>query len=379
MTSKDNKKHSKHAKLVKPIGGTYHAEEWGIIGAPCSVIQKLAADIQSVFNDEMQIGFLDAAHQSPERETSYTTYYLDNISHQTVSFESRPTQLQYRKYFNELALLIVNGNHFSADKQIVIIDKRKEESLNRKLDRLSNVKLVLVQEDNDKPYNFLAPALNKDVKILNLDNIQGICRFIRSEIYQAALHGLVLAGGKSQRMGEDKSQLKYYDKPHSIYIADLMKPYCSQTFLSKRPGQSEIQPTNYQVLEDTFIGLGPFGAILSAFKSYPNHAWLTLACDLPYIDDQTIQQLIQKRNPGKLATCFHNNETAFPEPLITIWEPRAYPVLLEYLSQGYSCPRKVLINSDIEEIHIENQKVLSNANNKESYLAAVNEISKINQ
>ena len=94
---------------------------------------------------------------------------------------------------------------------------------------------------------------------------------------------------------------------------------------------------------------------------------MTLPCDTPFIDEELLNQLISNRNPSKLATCFHNPETKFPEPLITIWEPRAYPVLLQFLSMGYSCPRKVLINSDIEELTLEQPDKLFNANNMEEY------------
>ena len=77
------------------------------------------------------------------------------------------------------------------------------------------------------------------------------------------------------------------------------------------------------------------------------------------------RQLVNHRNPTKLATCFYNPETEFPEPLITIWEPKAYPVLLEFLSQGYSCPRKVLINTDIEMIQMKDPTKMTNANTDE--------------
>jgi molybdopterin-guanine dinucleotide biosynthesis protein A len=87
---------------------------------------------------------------------------------------------------------------------------------------------------------------------------------------------------------------------------------------------------------------------LSAFQTNPNTAWFTLACDLPYLSSQTLDYLADHRNPSKIATCFIDSENKFPEPLITIWEPRAYPIMLQFLSQGYSCPRKVLINSDVE-------------------------------
>ena len=95
---------------------------------------------------------------------------------------------------------------------------------------------------------------------------------------------------------------------------------------------------------------------------------------MPYLEETSIAQLVENRNPSKLATCFHNPDTNFPEPLITIWEPRAYPVLLEFLSQGYSCPRKVLINTDIQEIQMQDLRQMTNVNDPEAYQTAKREI-----
>ena len=58
--------------------------------------------------------------------------------------------------------------------------------------------------------------------------------------------------------------------------------------------------------------------------------------------------LLEKRNPAKVATAVKGKGKQFPEPLmVTIYEPKSYPVLLQYLAQGYSCPRKMLINSEV--------------------------------
>ena len=65
----------------------------------------------------------------------------------------------------------------------------------------------------------------------------------------------------------------------------------------------------------------------------------------------------------------------FPEPLITIWEPKAYPILLNYLSQGYSCPRKVLINSDVEIVEVD-EYFIQNINTPSEYEKAKNELKK---
>jgi molybdopterin-guanine dinucleotide biosynthesis protein A len=181
----------------------------------------------------------------------------------------------------------------------------------------------------------------------------------------APLNGLVLAGGKSVRMGYDKGAVNWYGKQQRYYMADLLRPFCNKVSLSCRVEQkNEIDP-NYAVLEDTFIDLGPYGAILSAFRENPDQALLVIACDLPLMDANTLQYLVANRNPSALATAFQSGFDDFPEPLITIWEPKSYPVLLAWLAQGYSCPRKVLINSDINLLQAPNLDALTNVNTPE--------------
>jgi len=365
--------------LIKPLGGDYHRNEWAIIGAPCDVIHKLAAEINEQIGKVFKIGYLDAAHKAPKKENDYHSSYTDKIDHQSFTTSVKPEQKQSRKFFTDLDVLLVNGNHFIGDKQIVIISEEKRESLSKKLDRLTDIKMILLKRSDDDIHKFLMPLIEgkDDLQIFRLDRVEKIANAIVKEMVDATppLNGLVLAGGKSQRMGKDKGALEYYNKPHREYLADILNKSVNQVFISCRKNQDELIESRYKKVYDTFEGLGPYGAILSAFREQPNHAWFTIACDLPHLDKKTIKHLVASRNPSKLATCFHNPETKFPEPLITIWEPRAYPVLLEFLSQGYSCPRKVLINTDIEEIEMSDPIHMLNANDPTTYEQAKKAIS----
>jgi len=178
---------------------------------------------------------------------------------------------------------------------------------------------------------------------------------------QPVLNGLVLAGGKSSRMGFDKGSIDWHGKPQRYYMADMLKPLCNEVFISCRPNQEETNE-QYAILEDTFIGLGPYAAILSAFKEKPDCAWLVVACDLPLLDMNTLQYLVDNRNSSKLATAFGNGYKDLPEPLITIWEPKSYPKLLSFLEQGITCPRKVLINIDAHLLTAPDVNALTNVN-----------------
>jgi molybdopterin-guanine dinucleotide biosynthesis protein A len=62
--------------------------------------------------------------------------------------------------------------------------------------------------------------------------------------------------------------------------------------------------------------------------------------------------------------------------LITIYEPKAYPILLQYLAQGYSCPRKMLINSEVEIVEVEDD-FIRNINTPEEFETAKKEIQKV--
>jgi molybdopterin-guanine dinucleotide biosynthesis protein A len=116
------------------------------------------------------------------------------------------------------------------------------------------------------------------------------------------------------------------------------------------------------------------GALLTALREDPDSAWLAIACDLPFLTVDTIQFLIKNRDTSKIATAFQSPYDEFPEPLITIWEPKSYDVLLKFLSQGYSCPRKVLINSDVCLLQAPDTKDLSNVNHPEEYQEALKSI-----
>lgn len=179
------------------------------------------------------------------------------------------------------------------------------------------------------------------------------------------LNGLVLAGGRSKRMGTDKDLIKWHNKEQRCYAADLLTPFCGEVFISCRAEQAKDIDSAYKTLPDTFLDMGPFGGILSALRSQRDKAWLVIACDLPLLNEDTLRFLIRNRNAQKIATTYQSPHDDLPEPLITIWEPESYPVLLSFLGKGITCPRKVLMNSDVLLLQPLQPEALMNVNTPE--------------
>lgn len=188
-----------------------------------------------------------------------------------------------------------------------------------------------------------------------------------SEITQPILNGLVLAGGQSKRMGADKGTMQWHGKEQRYYMADLLKNVCEEVYISCREEQQKEIDNTYNTLPDTFEGAGPLAGILSAMKKELGKAWLVVACDLPLLDINTLQFLVQNRDASAIATTFRSPFDGLPEPLITIWEPASYNVLLAHISDGFSCPRKALIrNTDkVKVLQPPDPDTLMNANTPE--------------
>ena len=363
-------KHQKHAKLSRPNLGEFHRHELGILGTNCGNIRKLVNAVTQELYQEYKIAYVDADHKSADTnddsilENGGVLEFTDRITYRSLNYKQSFNAFQNRALFNEQDLVLVNGNHFAAQNQVVIIDPAKP--LDKKLEKLTNIQLILLADGVTGMPDYLTQYLPVGfaASVLKLNDTLSITTFIDKWLQQRMppLNGLVLAGGKSERMQVDKGSLNYFGKSQRLHVHQLLSVHCADTFVSFADAGKVNHEEQLSVITDTFTGLGPFGGILSAFQTNPNVAWLTLACDLPYLSAQTLAYLVGQRNPSKVATCFMDSDGKFPEPLITIWEPRAYPIMLQFLSQGYSCPRKVLINADVELLQAPDLSELQNIN-----------------
>ena len=371
------REHKKHNNIVRPALGNFARNEWAIVGGPCTVIKFLANQIITALSPTYQCAYADTSHNDdtvgmPGKLASGAALeYTDQLNHVQLNYKAALTPFKQRELFSAMDMVLVNGNHQQAKAQVVIIDTNKQASLQKRVEELTDVQLFLFADNAQGVFDFIQDAIPHwhQIPVLSLNNdIQKIISFFQSKLQQAkpVLNGLVLAGGKSARMGFDKGAVNWYGKEQRYHMADLLNKHCNNVFISCRDKeQQEHLAMDYQSLADTVTGLGPYGAILSAFREQPDSAWLVIACDLPLVDANVIQYLVDHRNTASIATAFQSNYQNFPEPLITIYEPKSYGVLLQFLAQGYSCPRKVLINSDVTVLQPPDPEALANVNTPE--------------
>jgi molybdopterin-guanine dinucleotide biosynthesis protein A len=142
------------------------------------------------------------------------------------------------------------------------------------------------------------------------------------------IFSLVLAGGASSRMGADKALLSYGNGPQVKRVAGMLEQLCPPVSISVRHDQlGKPVFAGMRLLPDREEGVGPLEGILSAFREAPDHAWLVVAVDMPYLSEATIRHLLESRDASVFATAYRNPQTDRPEPVCAIYEPRILPVL----------------------------------------------------
>lgn len=180
------------------------------------------------------------------------------------------------------------------------------------------------------------------------------------------LYGLVLTGGRSSRMGRDKSRLHYHGIPQYRFLLDLLSStFCSKVFVSADRNSSAEDGVD--IIFDQFGWQGPLNGILSGLFSHPGKAMLTVAVDMPAINRHLIEFLVANRAADQAATCFINPETGKPEPLCTIYEPGAADRMAEWVKSHAPAPRDFLIQHNCRMLQWNDASVFRNINTPDEY------------
>jgi len=177
------------------------------------------------------------------------------------------------------------------------------------------------------------------------------------------VYGLILAGGKSRRMGQDKALLKNRGQSQLAYVAGVLNACVAKVFVSTRADQThDKERAQLDQIVDRYDDLGPVAGILSALEASPEVDWLVVACDLPNITEQTIRYLLQQRGGEQDFTAFTSSYDGLPEPLCAVYHSGCEAIVRRFVDDGVNCPRKILIRSNTRLLEQPDPKALDNVN-----------------
>lgn len=346
MTSANGKK-----KLFKH-------NEVAFLGASCDFIEQTFQKID-VLLDELRMLFIDGSHSNDVAET-HSSIVLDDNGRVIFSTDSALHGALHGTLQNVYDGVVVNGQHFEAAAQIIICDKKKLQSVRNRKSQITNAIALFQPFEETVDEEYFELAQNPDIPVLK--NIEALAEFLRNYwVRKSEIRMLILAGGKSTRMGEDKAFISYHNIPQWKYLKQLANDLSIPVSVSCRSDQFSLF-NDTEIITDALQSNGPAVGIYSAMKAYPDATWLVVACDMPLVSKSDIEYLLSQRDSTAFASAFFNEEKKWPEPLFTLWEPRARIVLWNALEGEKTCPRKLLTQLQPKLISPLNKEVLLNVN-----------------
>lgn len=175
------------------------------------------------------------------------------------------------------------------------------------------------------------------------------------------MKALILAGGRSQRMGRDKLRIERPDRSRQLdHLVALASAVAPGVLVSTH--DPSIAPAGVGVLPDLTPKAGPLAALEAFHAAHPGEPVLLLGGDLFLLDRATLDHLLAHRDPSRPATAFRNRIDQRGEPLCTVYEPAAVARAGEEVARDHRCARRFLESLEPRLLELPVPAALDNAN-----------------
>lgn len=164
--------------------------------------------------------------------------------------------------------------------------------------------------------------------------------------------GVVLAGGRSERMGSDKATMVVGGKPMVVRVADAMWEAGCRHVECQGGDLVAIREYGIEVLADSNPGDGPVAAICDALDRHPTSSVVVAACDLVDVDSATIRQVVDAgigRDDADVAVAVTDGE----RHLVAWWRAGTGDRLLAVLGEGVTSYRAALARFVTVDVEVE--------------------------
>ncbi len=177
------------------------------------------------------------------------------------------------------------------------------------------------------------------------------------------ISAIILTGGKSSRMGEDKCALSVAGKSILSRIIEVLRPVSSEIILAGGDGTRFLEH-GLKFVSDRTAGLGPLSGMLAGLKASESSYNLIVSCDLPFINPGLIEMMARRAKGNQVVICKSKEGL---EPLFAIYSKEVIPLIEEALRRG---ERRVISFFDQVEVEVIGQSEVAKIDPK--YLSFFN-------
>ncbi|MCK5820800.1 MAG: molybdenum cofactor guanylyltransferase [Bacteroidales bacterium] len=159
--------------------------------------------------------------------------------------------------------------------------------------------------------------------------------------------GIILAGGESSRMGQDKALVLWNGKTLLDWVKSAISPLCSQVLISSNstPG---LFPDD-KLIADRFRNIGPIAGIESGLSHAGTAYCLIVSCDTPLLTTTLFEYLITNHGDFDISLAAHDGVN---EPMIGIYNKSIHSTVIQSIENNNYKPPAIIRQTRWQEINI---------------------------
>ena len=174
--------------------------------------------------------------------------------------------------------------------------------------------------------------------------------------------GIILAGGKSTRMGTDKGFVSFKNKTFIEHIITAIQPLVDEVIIISN--QEDYDQFGLKRYDDLIKNAGPLAGIYTGLHYSKTENNLVISCDVPLINTEVLQKLIEQTNDTSEVVQLQSNGKNMP--LIASYKKKCETIFLEELKLDQRKVQEALKKCKVQTVQIDSvlEKHTTNINTK---------------
>jgi len=177
---------------------------------------------------------------------------------------------------------------------------------------------------------------------------------------------IVLAGGKSRRMGRDKAFLHV---GAATLLEETVRPLedlFDEVLIAVSPGQA-VPSLPWRTVEDDISGQGPLRGILTGLRGARNDSCFVLACDAPGLSPAVVRKIVKASVEADIVIAVTDGH--LKEPLLGVYRKSVIPEIESLLRIGERSILRLFDRVKIGEVRLARGEIPANINTPEEFRA----------
>lgn len=167
------------------------------------------------------------------------------------------------------------------------------------------------------------------------------------EAAKKQITGIILAGGKSKRMGSDKGFILYNGKPFIQHSIDALEPLVTEIIIVSNNKEYDVFKKKRVV--DIIPDAGPLAGLYTGLQHSTTEDNLVLSCDIPLINTTVLKELINHSTDADIVQVQSQDRKM---PLIALYKRKCKDQCLSLLEQGERRLRVLIEKSNTKTIRL---------------------------